>query len=184
MSVPSSVNKALQTLQANLSSSPCAPGSVLASFRAANKSCSPRDFAKVVQRLQLLLKELDAALAETVLSDQQKAWMRYTVLSAYECCRTCYEHMRDLQALHQVWQTILSLHECTSPASGYHVREAVTAVCLLGSTCGGTNKHLVRNTIKHAEAVMTLRCGSMSDAQMQQAVQQVAARATNLQQQQ
>lgn len=74
----------------------------IAHCRAANKSSSPRDFAKVAQRLQLLLKELDAALAETVLSDQQKAWMRFTVLSAHECCRTCYEHMGDFQALHQV----------------------------------------------------------------------------------
>lgn len=55
-------------------------------------------------------------------------------------------------------------------------------VCI--ALAAGTNKHLVRNTIKHAEAVMTLRYGSMSDAQMRQAVQQVAARATNLQQQQ
>lgn len=74
----------------------------IAHCRAANKGGSTRDYSKVVQRLQLLLKELDAALAETVLSDQQKAWMRFTVLSAYECCRTCYEHLHDLQALHQV----------------------------------------------------------------------------------
>jgi len=74
----------------------------IAHCRAANKSGSARDFAKVVQQLQLLLKELDAALAKTVLSEQQKAWMRFTVLSAYECCRTCYEHLQDLQALHQV----------------------------------------------------------------------------------
>ncbi len=74
----------------------------IAHCRAANKSGSTRDYAKVVQQLQLLLKELDAALAKTVLSDQHKAWMRITVLSAYECCRTCYEHLGDLQALHQV----------------------------------------------------------------------------------
>lgn len=70
--------------------------------RAANKSSSTRDYAKVVQQVQLLLNELDAALAETVLSDQQKGWMCFTVLSAYECCRTCYEHLQDFQALHQV----------------------------------------------------------------------------------
>ncbi|DBA85470.1 TPA: hypothetical protein ACH3X2_000420 [Trebouxia sp. C0005] len=184
MSIPSGVNKALQTIRANLSSSPCAPGSVLASFRAANKSSSTRDYAKVVQQVQLLLNELDAALAETVLSDQQKGWMCFTVLSAYECCRTCYEHLQDFQALHQVWQTILRLHKSTSPASDYHVREAVTAVYSLHATCGGTHQHLVRNAIKQAEAVMALRYGPMSDAQMQQAVQQVADRATDLQQRQ
>ncbi len=48
----------------------------------------------------------------------------------------------------------------------------------------GTNKHLVRHAIKQAEAAMTLRYGPMSDAQMQQAMQQVAARATNFPQQQ
>jgi len=74
----------------------------IAHRRAANKSSSTRDYAKVVQQLQLLLEELDAALAKTVLSDQQKAWMRFTVLPAYECCRTCFEHLGDLQALHQV----------------------------------------------------------------------------------
>ena len=40
MSIPSSVNKALQTIRANLSSSPCAPGSVLASFRCWTHSCT------------------------------------------------------------------------------------------------------------------------------------------------
>jgi len=48
----------------------------------------------------------------------------------------------------------------------------------------GTNKHLVRHAIKQAEAATTLRYGPMSDAQMQQAMQQVAARATNFPQQQ
>ncbi|KAL0018861.1 hypothetical protein WJX79_001588 [Trebouxia sp. C0005] len=98
--------------------------------------------------------------------------------------RTCYEHLQDFQALHQVWQTILRLHKSTSPASDYHVREAVTAVYSLHATCGGTHQHLVRNAIKQAEAVMALRYGPMSDAQMQQAVQQVADRATDLQQRQ
>lgn len=65
---------------------------------------------------------MSRALAKTVLSDQQKAWMRSSVLSAYECCRTCYERLQDLQALHQVWQTILLLHESTSPASGLPCR--------------------------------------------------------------
>lgn len=40
MSIPSGVNKALQTIRANLSSSPCAPGSVLASFRCRTVLCT------------------------------------------------------------------------------------------------------------------------------------------------
>lgn len=39
MSIPSSVNKALQRIRANLCSSPCAPGSVLASFRCWTHFC-------------------------------------------------------------------------------------------------------------------------------------------------
>ena len=53
-------------------------------------------------------------------------------------------------------------------------------VCI--ALTAGTNKRLVRNAIKQAEAVLTLRYGPMSNAQMQQAVQQVADRATNFQQ--
>ena len=55
-------------------------------------------------------------------------------------------------------------------------------VCI--ALTAGTNKHLVRNAIKQAEAVMTLRYGPMSDAQMQQAVHQVSDRTSNFQQQQ
>ncbi|KAL0020861.1 hypothetical protein WJX77_003192 [Trebouxia sp. C0004] len=73
--------------------------------------------------------------------------MRFTVLSAYECCKTCYEYLGDLQALHQVWQTILLLHESTAPATDYHVREAFSAVFSLVGTCTGTSKHLVQNAI-------------------------------------
>ncbi len=49
MSIPPSVNKALQTLRANVKPSPCAPGSVLASFRCWTHFCTHLYFKVLVE---------------------------------------------------------------------------------------------------------------------------------------
>lgn len=83
MSVPSSVNKALQTLQANLSSSPCAPGSVLASFRCWTHFCThlPSYIGAVCCISKATVKHMLCELSKLQL--QQQHVLEHCVLSAH-----------------------------------------------------------------------------------------------------
>lgn len=110
-----------------------------------------------------------------------RACLQVTIVKCVENQHQVWQNFRSSDGAADRCSSCLSAH-CTGGVSLLVLVFKDKHVCIAHTA--GTHQHLVRNAIKQAEAVMALRYGPMSDAQMQQAVQQVADRATDLQQRQ
>ena len=85
--------------------------------RNANMTNSEPEFAYVAKQIGRLVHLLDSKLAETALSKRQKAWVCFSILSAYECRRACIQQVGDLKELQQVKSPCLAsegAHLCPS----------------------------------------------------------------------